>query len=605
MIISDLLNAYRQGLATPRDVVYQSRAAALTDTHNCWISVLDESQLEPYLAALEQASPETHPLYGIPFAIKDNIDLSGVPTTAACPDFAYVPAERSATVVDKLIQAGAIPIGKNNLDQFATGLVGVRSPYGACHNAFDPAYISGGSSSGSAVCLALGQVAFSLGTDTAGSGRVPAAFNNLVGLKPSCGLLSTSGVVPACRSLDCVSIFALTPGDAALVLDIASGYDPFDAFSREFDPPLAAQRFGQWQGPTRLAVPQSGQLNFFGDEEAAALFEEAVCTWKSLGAEFVQVDISPLLAAARLLYEGPWVSERYLATRSLLETKPEAFLPVTRQIIEAGGRPSAVELFAAQYRLQELRQQAKAVFAEVDALLLPTCAGHFRIAEVEAEPIRLNSQLGTYTNFMNLLDCCAVATPVGFRRNGLPWGVTLCALAMRDRNLLSLAQRFAGEVRFPVGRHLATPEPAKLAPAQQGSLDILVCGAHLSGLPLNPQLTGRRARLKQATRTAPCYRLYALAGGPPYRPGLIRDAATGTSIDVEVWSVPAEHLGTFLAGIPYPLGLGKVELEDGQWVTGFICDSSGLDGAEEITAMGSWRRYLASSTGGTEERGLA
>ena len=592
MTLVELLSCYRNKTLSPREMIGRARAQALADDHHSWIRVLSEAELEPYLARLESMAPESLPLYGVPFAIKDNIDLAGIPTTAACPDFSFVP-DRSATVVERLIEAGAVPIGKTNLDQFATGLVGTRSPYGACTNAFNPDYISGGSSSGSAVSLALGQVVFSLGTDTAGSGRVPASFNNLVGLKPTRGLLSTRGVVPACRSLDCVSIFALTPEDAAQVMAVAAGFDEEDAYSRRFHPELAGQAFGAWRDPIRLAVPQPGQLEFFGDAESERIFTQALAVWGGLGAELVEVDITPLREAAQLLYEGPWVAERYLAVEFLLTAKPDALLPVTRQIIDKDSAPTATDLFRAQYRLQALQQQAQSCFRNVDALLLPTCVGHFTQAEVSADPIGLNSQLGTYTNFMNLLDCCAVATPVGFRANGLPWGATLCAPAMHDLALLSLAQCFAEAQQLPLGNDLGPFLPASFPAAPAGRMDILVCGAHLTGLPLNPQLTSRGALFKQATRTAPRYRFYALAGGPPFRPGLIRDETEGGAIEVEIWSVPVDQVGTFLAGIPFPLGLGKVEMEDGQWVTGFVCDPSGLEGAEDITPLGGWRAYLA------------
>jgi allophanate hydrolase len=384
---------------------------------------------------LEGRDPASLPLYGIPFAIKDNIDLAGIPTTAACPDYAYTP-QISATVVQQLIDAGAIPLGKTNLDQFATGLVGARSPYGACRNSIDPDYISGGSSAGSAVAVALGMASFSLGTDTAGSGRVPAAFNNLLGHKPSCGLLSTSGVVPACRTLDCVSIFALNAADAAAVLDVAQGYDAVDPYSRRAMPgkPVLGSKF-------RFGVPHDGQLEFFGNPETPGLFGAAVERLRSLGGEAVSIDFSPFLETARLLYEGPWVAERYAAIREFIETRPDALFPVTRQIISGAGKFTAVDTYAALYRLKALQRRTETVWDDIDVLFTPTAGTIYRVSEVEAEPLRCNSNLGYYTNFMNLLDLSAVAVPAGFQTNRLPFGVTLAAPAFSDGMLLELADR--------------------------------------------------------------------------------------------------------------------------------------------------------------------
>ncbi|KTG16200.1 MULTISPECIES: allophanate hydrolase [unclassified Guyparkeria] len=596
--VTDLLAAYRAGRLDVRthlgEVMRTIRAA---DAHHIWISVLDDAQLEPYLARLEASDPAELPLYGVPFAIKDNIDLAGVPTTAACPDYAYTP-DRSAFVVQQLIDAGAVPVGKTNLDQFATGLVGTRSPYGACRNAFDPDYLSGGSSSGSAVAAALGQVAFSLGTDTAGSGRVPAMFNNLVGVKPTRGLLSASGVVPACRTLDTVSIFALTGLDAERVLDVAAGFDREDAYAR----PDRVPELGHGAIPAegfRFGVPRREQLAFFDDAENPTHFDTTIERLVELGGTPVEIDFAPFLEAARLLYEGPWVAERYAAIEEFIEKSADSLHPVTRQIIAGGATPRAAEAFKAQYRLAALRRQTEAVWDEVDLIVTPTAGRHYRIDEVEADPVQKNSDLGYYTNFMNLLDFAALAVPAGFRRDGLPFGVTLFAPAFTDRDLLALGDRLQ---RASVARLGATEQSLPDEAVTVGGehvIPVAVCGAHLSGLPLNWQLTERRARLAEVTTTAPEYRFYALPGGPPERPGLVRVSQGGAAIDVEVWHVPASEFGSFVAGIPAPLGIGKLTLADGREVPGFIAEPIAIEGAVEgatdITELGSWRRHLDTS----------
>lgn len=596
MTIDRLQTAYRERKLTPEQVIEHILTAC--DQHNessIWINRLSRKQLEPYLSNLADKSIEELPLYGIPFAIKDNIDLAGIPTTAACAEFSYVP-DKSAFVVEQLIRAGAIPIGKTNMDQFATGLVGTRSPepWGPCSNAFDPEYISGGSSSGSAVAVALGLVTFSLGTDTAGSGRVPAAFNNLVGLKPSRGLLSMSGVVPACRSLDCVSIFALTTDDANAVFEQAARYDADDDYARPNPFTNNARHYGLPQGEFSFAVPQAEQLAFFGNNSAAKLFEQSVEKLEALGGQKFAIDFSPFLEAARLLYEGPWVAERYAAIESMMSEQPEALLPVIRTIIGAAEGKTAVETFKAQYRLQHFFKQSMSLLQQVDILVTPTAGTIYTIEEVLADPIKLNSNLGYYTNFMNLLDCSAVAVPVGFLDNGLPWGITLAAPAMQDRKLLSYANRWQQALELPPG---ATQQALGVANNTPVNLDetipVVVCGAHLRGLPLNWQLTERNATLQSQTRTAAAYRMVALPGGPPYRPGLVRDDRAGQSIEIEVWSVPQAEFGSFVAGIPAPLGIGKLELEDGRWLPGFICEGYATEGATDITEYGSWRNYLA------------
>lgn len=592
LTLTELLDDYRGGRRDLRRHIADTMAAVRSgDDRNIWITVLDDEQLEPYLARLEGVDPTDRPLYGVPFAIKDNIDLAGVPTTAACPDYGYVPQE-SAFVVQCLIDAGAIPVGKTNLDQFATGLVGTRSPHGACGNAFDPRYIAGGSSSGSAVAVAFGLVGFSLGTDTAGSGRVPAAFNNLVGLKPSRGLLSASGVVPACRTLDTISIFAATAADAQRVLDVSARYDEQDAYAR----PDRVPDLGHATIPPddfRFGVPRRDQLAFFGNQSGAALFERAVERLGDLGGTPVEVDFGPFLEAARLLYEGPWVAERYAAIREFVERQPESLLDVTRQIIGGGATPLAADAFAAQYRLQALRRRTEALWSGVDMVITPTAGTIYTIEEVAADPVARNSDLGYYTNFMNLLDFSAVAVPAGFQVDGLPFGVTLFAPAFYDEDLLAIADRLHCEQGLPLGA-TGNPMPAgaPVHPRHRHSIPVAVCGAHMRGLPLSHQLEERQGRFREATRTAPEYRFYALPGGPPQRPGLLHVGARGQSIGLEIWDVPADRFGSFVASIPAPLGIGRVRLEGGREVAGFVCEASGIEGAEDITSLGDWRVWL-------------
>ena len=562
---------------------------ALRGKDPTWIHLVPRAELEARAAELERRARADLTLYGIPFAIKDNIDCRGLPTTAACPEFSYLP-ESSAFVVERLLAAGAILIGKTNLDQFATGLVGVRSPYGVPANTFNPAYIPGGSSSGSAVAVAAGLVSFSLGTDTAGSGRVPAAFNNLVGLKPTRGLLSAHGVVPACRSLDCVSIFGLTAADTAAVLRVAQGFDPADPFSRRAAPPLRA--LPRSFAGLCFGVPREDQLEFFGNHETPQLFKNMVSHLERLGGTQVSVDFAPFLEAARLLYEGPWVAERYVAIREFIERNPKALHPVTAAIIGGATRFSATDAFSAYYRLKLLQRQSAPVWDAIDILVTPTAGTIYRLDELEAEPVKLNSNLGYYTNFMNLLDLAAIALPAGFQRNGLPFGVTFAAPAFNDEILCSLgdlAQRAAVKTMGATG--LPLPSEKNNESRDQNLIRVAVCGAHMSGLPLNHQLTERGARLASKSRTAATYRLFALTEFKPPRPGLVRDDA-GAAIELEVWEIPASAFGSFVDGIPAPLGIGTVTLEDGQQVKGFLCEAHATKGAREITGLGSWRQFL-------------
>jgi allophanate hydrolase len=526
------------------------------------------------------AAGEILPLAGVPYAVKDNIDTAGLPTTAACPAFSYRP-KRSASVVERLEAAGAVMLGKTNLDQFATGLVGARSPHGAPHCVYNRDYVSGGSSSGSAVAVAAGLVAFALGTDTAGSGRVPAAFNHLIGLKPSKGRWSTRGLVPACRSLDCISVLANDVADAALVDEIAAGFDAEDAYSRRS--PGEAAAFG---ARFRVGVPRRDQLQFFGDDQAAALFDAAAARVAAMGGAAVEVDIAPLLDAAKLLYSGPWVAERTAAVEDLLKARPDAIHSVVRAIVQAGQGVSGVETFKGIYALAAHARAAEAMWARVDVLLLPTAPTIYRLREVFAEPMALNANLGLYTNFVNLLDMAAVAVPAGFRSNDTGFGVTLIGPAWTDRALLDLARRYEEIAPMPDAPALdmaGKPQMVKLA----------VVGAHLGGMPLNWQLTSRYARLVGRTRTAPVYRLYAMTGATPLKPALIHVGEGGGAIELEVYELGVEAFGSFVAEVPPPLAIGTVTLEDGTQVKGFVAEPRAVEGADDITALGGWRAYMA------------
>ena len=571
MTVAALLAAYRSGALDPREVVGRARARAAAAGAPAWISVVAEEDLARRLAALP---PPEAPLYGIPFAVKVNVDAAGLPTTAGCPAFAFEPPQ-SAEAVARLEAAGAVVVGKTALDQFATGLTGARSPHGPCASVIAPHRVSGGSSSGSAVAVADGTVPFALGTDTAGSGRVPAAFNGLVGLKPTRGLVSTRGVVPACRSLDCVSVFTRTAADAAAVLDVLAGPDPGDPWSRAVRPLPAAG------AAVVVGVPASAAFLDAASEAAwASTLEHA----EALGWVVVPVDPAPFHEAGALLYEGPWVAERFAAVGAFIAAHPEAVDPAVAAIVSAGDRPSAAELFAARHRHAELRSAVAPVLAGADALLWPTAPGHPTLAEVAADPVGPNAALGAFTNFVNLLDLAAVAVPAAPRADGTPFGVTLMAPAGGDARLLDLAARWAGE-------------PQVLAADAAGARTALaVVGAHLSGQPLNGQLTGLGGRLLETARTAPTYRLYALppGNGGPARPGLVGGAdGDGDGVEVELWSLDPEGLGRLLALIPPPLGLGTVALADGRSVLGFLCEAWAADGAPDITAFGGWRAFLA------------
>jgi allophanate hydrolase len=589
--VAAIVAAHRAGTLSPAQTV--ARTYQRIRDHNdpaIFISLRAEKDAIAEAEALTRKDAARLPLYGVPFAVKDNIDALGLPTTAACPAFSYTPAH-DATSVAKLRAAGAILIGKTNLDQFATGLVGVRSPYGIPINPMRADLIPGGSSSGSAVAVSAGLVPLALGTDTAGSGRVPAMLNNIVGLKPSLGLISTAGLVPACRTLDCISIFSLTVDDAIAALEVVAGPDGADPFSR--DRPLAAMT--TFPQNLRLGIPRAGQLIFFGDKAAEAAYGDALKRWTSLGATLVEFDLEPFYETARLLYEGPWVAERYLVIRNLLASSPDSIHPVTREITAAGARLTASDTFAALYRLQALRRVAERTFAHLDAIVLPTAPTAYSTAQVLANPIELNSRLGTYTNFVNLLDLCGLALPAAMRPDGIPFGITLLAPAGKDALLASIGRVFHADTRLTLGAgHLPQP-PLTAVPAiaSGDEIAIAVVGAHLSGMALNGELKELGARLLEATATAADYKLYAL-DTTPAKPGMLRVATgTGSSIELEIWALPAAAFGKFVAAIPPPLSIGTVRLADGRGIKGFIVEPADISGARDISAFGSWRTFMA------------
>ena len=550
-----------------------------------FIAIRPKSEALAIAERMRASGSEGKPLYGVPFAVKDNIDVAGLPTTAACPAFAYQP-EKSAFVVEKLERAGAIVIGKTNLDQFATGLVGVRSPYGVPRNALRADLIPGGSSSGSAAAVGAGLIPFSLGTDTAGSGRVPAAFNGIVGLKPSLGALSTSGVVPACRTLDTISIFAHDVGDAFMVYQEACAFDEQDAYSRSFPSPALSS----FPSGFRLGVPRPDQRQFFDDSDASAAFSRDLQLIESLGARIVEFDFEPFAEVARALYEGPWVAERYAATKPLIESNPDALLPVTRAIIEGARKFDAVAAFEAFYRLADQKRKTSRVWSEFDAMVVPTAPRLYTIAEVEADSIRLNSRLGTYTNFVNLLDLCAIAVPSGTRGDGLPSSVTLIAPARADGVIAGVA----AAIESRSGASASAPPQTSLR-ATDTRIEIAVVGAHLSGLPLNRELIELSASFSREVETTPEYRLFALPGSSPPKPGLLRvGEGDGAAIKAEVWTLDPAGFGAFVAKIPAPLGIGTIRFKDSDSVKGFLVEAEAAKTAEDISHFGGWRAYLKS-----------
>ncbi len=592
LTLSALREAYAAGTG-PVAVVDQvfARIAEVNDP-GIFIDLLDHDEVRAAAQALGPYDAE-QPLWGVPFVIKDNIDVAGRVTTAGCPAFAY-DAEDTAVVVRNLQRAGALLIGKTNLDQFATGLVGVRTPYGAPKNALDPDIVPGGSSGGSGVAVAQGIASFSLGTDTAGSGRVPAALNNIVGLKPTLGALSARGLVPACRTLDTISVFALTVEDAYTAYSAAASYDPEDSYSRRIATPALTA------APERLVlgIPSPQSIQFEGDAAQAASFDGVIAALRAQGAEIRELDFAPLYAVAEMLYYGPWVAERWAATESLMTTQPDAMYPVTRKIIGMAEGISAAETFKGMYRLKDLVRAAEPLLQGLDAICVPTIPTFYSVADLEADPVGPNNKLGTYTNFVNLMDMCGIAVPAPQRADGRPGSVTFLAEAGEDARVAALAMRVEAMGTRSLGAtgwdRPATPD---LPPPADQTIRIAVCGAHMSGLPLNSHLTERGARFVTATRTAPEYRFFALPGAGVARPGLVRVASQlGGAVAVELWDMPLSAFGSFMKTIPSPLGIGTLRLEGGLSAQGFLCESAAVDGARDITEVGDWRAFLAQET---------
>ncbi|MBQ2261395.1 MAG: allophanate hydrolase [Loktanella sp.] len=585
LTIEAVREAYANG-TTPLDLVEEiiARRHAATDPA-IFITPVADDDLRAAARDL-MAGPSDLPLWGVPYVAKDNIDVAGLPTTAGCPAYAYDPAE-DAAVIARLRAAGAICIGKTNLDQFATGLNGTRSPHGAPRSVFNADYVSGGSSSGSAVAVASGLTTFGLGTDTAGSGRVPAAFNNLVGIKPTPGLVPNTGVVPACRSVDVVTVFAGCVGDGITVRAVMDGVDAGDGFTRP------AQPVGIRPQP-RIGVLAVAEREFYGNAAYEALYDAAIARAESLGATIVPFDYAPFREAAALLYDGPWVAERLAAVEDFYATNAADFDPTVGGIIGAAGRYSAVDAFNGRYRLEELRAQVAPVWDQVDLLLLPTSPTIYKVADMLADPVTKNSHFGRYTNFANLLGYAAIAVPAGITPDGLPGGVTLIGPAFSDDGLAPFAAAMHQAADCGMGRDTSAAISALDATAiPKGMIALAVVGAHLTGMPLNHQLTDAGGRLIAETTTEAGYRLYALDGTVPPKPGLIRDP-DGAAIKVEIWALPDAGFGRFVTAIPAPLGIGKLTLADGSAVSGFLCEPHAITNAKDITDFGGWRAYCAS-----------
>lgn len=578
--LHDWQHAYAQGQFKLRDL-YDYVGSISNDDH-AWIEIASQAQLEQQLQALLEQDPAQLPLYGIPFAVKDNIDVVGFHTTAACKELSYL-AQADATVVAKLKAAGAVVIGKTNLDQFATGLVGVRSPYGAVKNSFNPDYMSGGSSSGSSVVVANSLVPFSLGTDTAGSGRVPAGHNNIVGLKPTKGWFSTSGLIPACRTLDVISIFALTVDDAWTVAQIMQGFDQTDAYSRQH-PENVPTTFSLG----KIAIP--AQLEFYGDEQSRAAFDVAITRLKELGYQVETIDFTVFNQLGSALYNRSWVAERTVAVEK--KVSRDLAHPVIQKIISQADQFSAKDVMQDEYDRADHARQIQQVLLNFDALMVPTAATIYPIAEVEADPIVKNSHMGAYTNFVNFADLSALALPNVIRADGLPSGITMIAPAWHDQALARFGQIWQQNNHLSLG---TTNQKYQAYSKIESShaVKLAVVGAHLTQMPLNFQLTTRQAVLSQKTQTAASYKLYALSNSHPPKPGL-QYSSTGSAIDVEVWDVPIALFGKIVAEVPPPLGIGNVQLADGTWVKGFICEGYALDSAKDISQFGGWRNYIQS-----------
>ena len=595
--LAGLRSLYASGLSPAAAMEMVADRMASADPA-VFITAVGRDALRQAGEALLARAPEPNslPLWGVPFAVKDNIDVAGLPTTAACPAFAFVP-QRDAVAVARLTAAGAIVTGKVNLDQFATGLNGTRSPYGAPRCVFDAAYVSGGSSSGSAVAVAAGLAAFALGTDTAGSGRVPAAFNNIVGIKPTPGRVSSTGLLPACRTLDTITVFAGCVADGLAVRRVAEGFDPDDAYSRLTTAP-------DWPARPRIGVLGPEDRAFYGDDASAALYDAAAARLPALGADAVHFDFAPFREAAALLYNGPWVAERLAALEPFLASHAEDFDPHVRAIVEGARRFSAADAFRGRYALEAFRRRTQETWDRCDGLLIPTAPTIYTVEAMRAEPIRLNSNLGHYTNFANLLGLAAIAIPAGFRPDGLPFGVTLVGRGGSDDALGPLADALHQAAGSGMGRAKApAPILAPRAAPKDDRIELAVVGAHLSGLALNGELLALGATLRRNGRTASDYRLFALPGTTPAKPGLLRDPAfAGPGIAVEVWALEPAAFARFVAAIPAPLGLGRVVLQDGTAPSGFLCEAWATADAEEISASGGWRAFLAQAAKPADER---
>lgn len=579
--IQDWKNAYIMQKIQLQDL--KTYVAAIQNDDHAWIEIASIEQLQAQIDALTDQSPEHLPLYGVPFAVKDNIDVVGFNTTAGCQELSYL-AVQDSTVIAKLKAAGAIVIGKTNLDQFATGLVGVRSPYGAVKNSFNPEYISGGSSSGSSVSVANGVVPFSLGTDTAGSGRVPAGHNNIVGLKPTKGWFSTTGLIPACRTIDVISIFSLSADDAWQVAQVMQGYDAVDEYSRHHPENIPSQ-FSK----AKIAIP--AQMEFYGDLETEKAFAQAIERLQTLGYEVEEIDFEIFNQLASALYNKAWVAERTYAVEKLIQ-REQAHL-VIQKIIAQADKFTAVDTMQAEYERADLARQINLALAPYDALMVPTAPTIYKIADVEADPIVKNSHMGAYTNFVNFADLSAIALPNVIRRDGLPSGVTFIAQAWMDQALANFAQTWQLSVNLPLGRSQQQYKKSVDISAQH-SVKLAVVGAHLKGMPLNFQLSTRKGTLIQKTLTAPNYKLFALKNTVPPKPGLQYVSEGGRAIEVEVWDIPLALFGQIVAEVPAPLGIGNMKLTDGSWVKGFICEGYALTDALDVSHFGGWREYIKS-----------
>jgi allophanate hydrolase len=575
--IAEAVNAGRTSAVAVIEETLERLAAYDPIQPQVWISRASADDLLCAARAVDArvAAGEVLPLAGVPFAAKDNIDVAGFATTAACPAFAYRP-EESSGVIERLLAAGAICVGKTNLDQFATGLNGTRSPYGSPRNAYNLAYVSGGSSSGSSVAVAAGLVPFALGTDTAGSGRVPAAFQHLIGFKPTKGRWSTRGLLPACRTLDCITVFTSDTADARLIDGVVASFDAGDPYSKPLVDRAVEHR--------KIGVPRGDQRVFFGDPESEYLYDKALEKLAQLG-EIVEIDFEPLKEAALLLYAGPWVAERTAAMAGILAENPEAIDPTVREVVEPGLEMSAVDLFNGIYRLAELKRHADRLWQSIDLMVFPTAGTTYRVAELQAAPVALNSAFGLYTNFVNLLDMAALAVPAGIRANDTGFGITMIGPADTDRALLDTADAYLALADLP------PPPPLDLEGKMQ-TVKLAVVGAHLKDMPLHWQLTSRGAEFVGAFETAPTYRLYAMAGSVPPKPALVHDAE-GAAIKVEVYELGVAEFGSFVVEVPAPLAIGTVTLADGTSVKGFVAEPRALTGARDITQLGGWRAYVA------------